>query len=38
MNPSTAAQGILKLHSLPRHNAPLSNDDYPDLSTLECFK
>jgi dTDP-4-amino-4,6-dideoxygalactose transaminase len=38
MNPSTAAQGILKLHSLPRHNAPLPNDDYPDLSTLECFK
>ena len=38
MNPSTAAQGILKLHSLPRHNAPLPNDDYPDLSTLRCFK
>lgn len=38
MNPSTAAQGILKLHSLPRHNAPLPNDEYPDLSQLECFK
>jgi dTDP-4-amino-4,6-dideoxygalactose transaminase len=38
MNPSTAAQGILKLHSLSRHNPPLPNDDYPDLSTLECFK
>lgn len=38
MNPSTAAQGILKLHSLPRHNEPLPNDDYPDLSTLECFR
>jgi dTDP-4-amino-4,6-dideoxygalactose transaminase len=38
LNPSTAAQGILKLHSLPRHNAPLPNDDYPDLSTLECFR
>jgi dTDP-4-amino-4,6-dideoxygalactose transaminase len=38
MNPSTAAQGILKLHSLPRHNEPLPNDDYPDLSTLEVFK
>ena len=37
MNPSTAAQGILKLHSLPRHNEPLPNDDYPDLSTLEVF-
>jgi len=38
LNPSTAAQGILKLHSLPRHNAPLPNDPYPDLSTLECFR
>ena len=38
MNPSTAAQGILHLHSLPRHNAPLPNDDYPDLSTMEIFK
>jgi len=38
MNPSTAAQGILKLHSLPRHNDPLPNDDYPDLSQLEAFK
>jgi len=38
MNPSTAAQGILRLHSLPRHNAPLPNDDYPDLSQMEIFK
>jgi dTDP-4-amino-4,6-dideoxygalactose transaminase len=38
LNPSTAAQGILKLHSLPKFNAPLPNDDYPDLSTLECFR
>ena len=38
MNPSTAAQGLLKLHSLPRHNDPLPNDDYPDLSTMEIFK
>lgn len=38
MNPSTAAQGLLRLHSLPRHNAPLPNDDYPDLSTMEIFK
>lgn len=38
MNPSTAAQGILKLHSLPLHNAPLPNDDYPDLSALEMFR
>jgi dTDP-4-amino-4,6-dideoxygalactose transaminase len=38
MNPSTAAQGILKLHSLPRHNEPLPNDDYPDLSILDIFR
>lgn len=37
MNPSTAAQGILKLHSLPRHNDPLPNDDYPDLSKIAVF-
>ena len=38
LNPSTAAQGILRLHSLPRHNAPLENDEYPDLSTMEIFR
>jgi len=38
MNPSTAAQGLLKLHSLPRRNPDLLNDSYPDLSTLEIFK
>lgn len=38
MNPSTAAQGILRLHSLPRHNEPLPNDEYPDLSQMDIFK
>ena len=38
MNPSTAAQGILKLHSLGKHNEDLPNDDYPDLSSMEIFK
>ena len=38
LNPSTAAQGILRLHSLPRHNAPLPNDDYTDLSAMEIFR
>jgi len=37
MNPSTAAQGLLRMHSLPLHNADVPNDDYPDLSTLPCF-
>lgn len=38
MNPSTSAQGLLKLHSLPRCNPDLHNDQYPDLSMLEIFK
>lgn len=38
MNPSTAAQGLLKLHSLPKHNAPLPNDNYPDLSKAPLFQ
>jgi dTDP-4-amino-4,6-dideoxygalactose transaminase len=38
LNPSTAAQGILRLHSLPKHNAPLPNDDYPNLSAMEIFR
>lgn len=38
MNPSTAAQGLMKLATLPRHNAPLPNDPYPDLSQMEIFR
>lgn len=38
MSPSVAAQGLLKLHSLPRHNADLPNDPYPDLSLIEAFR
>jgi dTDP-4-amino-4,6-dideoxygalactose transaminase len=38
LSPSVAAQGLLKLHSLPRHNADLPNDDYPDLSVIEVFQ
>jgi dTDP-4-amino-4,6-dideoxygalactose transaminase len=38
MNPSTAAQGLLKLYSLPKHNEDLENSPYPDLSTWEIFK
>ncbi len=38
MNPSTAAQGLLKLHSLPKKNADLKNSDYPDLSTSRAFR
>lgn len=38
INPSTAAQGLLKLYSLPKHNQDLENSPYPDLSTWEIFK
>ena len=36
--PAVAAEGLQRLAALPRHNEPLPNDDYPDLSTLEIFK
>lgn len=38
MNPSTAAQGLLKMHFLKNDNPDLANDDYPDLSQMEMFK
>jgi len=38
MSPETAAQGLLRLGNLPRHNEPLPNDPYPDLSSMELFK
>lgn len=43
MSPETAAAGLVRLASLPKHNAPLpwgpgTDSDYPDLSTLEVFK
>jgi dTDP-4-amino-4,6-dideoxygalactose transaminase len=38
MNPSTAAQGLMRMRGLPKHNAPLPNDAYPDLSLKRCFQ
>lgn len=38
MSPRDAAEGLSRLAVLPKHNAPLPNDDYPDLSKLEIFK
>ena len=38
MSPDVAARLLLKLSVLPKHNDPLPNDDYPDLSTFEVFK
>ncbi len=38
LSPSVAANGLIRLHHLPKHLPPMPADDYPDLSTLECFK
>jgi dTDP-4-amino-4,6-dideoxygalactose transaminase len=38
MSPETAAAGLVRLRTLPKHNAPLPNDEYPDLSQLEVFR
>ena len=38
MAPETAAAGLVRLRNLPRHNEPLPNDDYPDLSQIDIFK
>lgn len=38
MGADVASALHLKLNALPRHNDPLPNDNYPDLSTLEAFK
>jgi dTDP-4-amino-4,6-dideoxygalactose transaminase len=38
MLPSIAAQLLLKLSFLPKHNEDLPQIEYPDLSKFECFK
>ena len=38
MSPATARLGLRLLRKLPQHNAPLPNDDYPDLSLHPVFK
>lgn len=38
MSPETAAAGLVRLSHLPRHNDPLPNDQYPDLSELAVFR
>ena len=38
MSNDVAARLLLKLYSLPKHNADLPNDQYPDLSLVSIFK
>lgn len=38
MSPEVAAEGLVRLSHLPKHNEPMPNDDYPDLSQIEAFR
>lgn len=38
MNPSTAAQGLMRMASLKGDNPAMPWDDYPDLSLMEIFQ
>lgn len=38
MSPSSAALGLTNLMHLPKHNKPLPEANYPDLSQMEIFK
>lgn len=38
MLPSIAAQALLKLYHLPKHNEDMPEYEYPDLSTAEVFR
>jgi len=38
MSPRDAADGLSRLAVLPKHNDPLPNDDYPDLSKMDIFQ
>ena len=38
LSPSVAAQGFLKLYSLPKNNPSMVNDEYPDLSKAPIFQ
>lgn len=38
LSPEVAAHGLMKLATLPKHNADLPRSDYPDLSLIEAFK
>jgi dTDP-4-amino-4,6-dideoxygalactose transaminase len=38
MSPEVAAAGLVRMQFLPDDNPDLPNDDYPDLSIMECFR
>lgn len=38
LSPAIAADGLMRLSILPKHNEDLPNDDYPDLSKIRLFQ
>lgn len=38
LSPEVAAEGLMRLCLLPKHNDDLPNDDYPDLSKVPLFQ
>lgn len=38
MSPEIAAGGLVRLANLPKHNEPIPNDDYADLSRFPIFQ
>lgn len=38
MSPEIAAEGLMRLSILPKHNDDLDSDPYPDLSQMEIFR
>jgi len=38
MSPEIAAEGLVRLWHLPKHNDDLPNDEYPDLSQIPLFQ
>lgn len=38
MSPEIAAEGLVRLSFLPKHNPDLPGDNYPDLSRIELFR
>ena len=38
MSPEIAAEALMRLSILPKHNADLPNSNYPDLSLLRAFQ
>lgn len=38
LSPEVSAEGLMRLSFLPKHNEPMPNDEYPDLSQMPIFR